>query len=57
MYLSDEELSAVHSVIYDEVYYGDDEIAYATPGSSELADSLRSALEFLDAEGKSRKLW
>lgn len=43
MDLSDEELEAVQSLVYDEVYYGDDNVVYGPDG-----DYLRAALEKLD---------
>lgn len=43
MELTDAELEAIQSAIYDEVYYGDDNIVYGPNG-----DILRSALVKLD---------
>ncbi len=53
MELTDDELSAIWGVIYDEVYYGDDEIVY---GDGPTSVNLRSGLEKLNAEIKRRKL-
>lgn len=47
---SDEELDAVHSVLYDEVYYGDDEIVYTDKG-----DVLRRALGKVEDEIEKRR--
>lgn len=47
MNLSDDELMAIYSVVYDEVYYGDDEIVY---GDGQDAVNLRSGLEKLREE-------
>lgn len=52
MELSDEELMAVHSCVYDEVYYGDDSIVYGAEG-----DILRDALGKVTDEMERRKLW
>ena len=52
MGLSDEELEAVHSCVYNEVHYGDDNIVYGSDG-----DTLRAALEGIEGEAKIRKLW
>lgn len=57
MDLTDEELGAIQSAVYDEVYYGDDWIVYAEKGESDYVDSLRSGLAKLDAEGTRRKIW
>ncbi|HEY6020355.1 MAG TPA: hypothetical protein VIY48_10740 [Candidatus Paceibacterota bacterium] len=54
MELTDEELNAIQSIVYDEVYYGDDWVVYATPGANDFVDALRSGLEKLDAEIKRR---
>lgn len=54
MELTNEELYAVHSCLYDEVYYGDDEVVY---GDSPYAVSLRSALEKVTNEAEARKIW
>ena len=51
---TDEELNEVHSVLYDEVYYGDDEVVY---GDGISAVALRSALAKVEDEAKRRKLW
>lgn len=53
MNLTDEELSAIWGVVYDQVYYGDDEIVY---GDGPTAVNLRSALAKLDDESKRRGL-
>lgn len=52
MDLTDEEFEALHSCLYDEVYYGDDNIVYGSDG-----DILRSALGKVEDEAKRRKLW
>lgn len=49
---SDEELSEIHNVLYDEAYYGDDEVVYTSKG-----DTLRRALGKVEDEAKRRKLW
>lgn len=54
MDLTDAELSAVHNVLYDEAYYGDDEIVY---GNGPEAVALRLALAKVEDEAKKRKLW
>lgn len=51
MDLSDDELMEIHSVVYDEAYYGPDEIVYTEKG-----DLLRRALGKIDAEIERRKL-
>lgn len=56
MELTDEELIAMHSVVYDTVYYGDDSVVYAVPGTSVGVDALRSAEKKLDDEIDRRKL-
>ncbi len=54
MELTDAELSAVHNVLYDEAYYGDDEVVY---GNSPRAIALRTALAKVEDEAKRRNLW
>ena len=54
MDLTDAELSAMHSVLYDEVYYGDDEVVY---GNSPHAIALRTALAKVEDEAKKRGLF
>lgn len=49
MDLTDEELSDLYDVLYDEAYYGDDEIVYTSQG-----DVLRSALRKVEDEIKRR---
>ena len=51
MNLTDEELEEIFDTLYDEVYYGDDEIVYTSQG-----DVLRSALAKVEDEIKRRKL-
>jgi hypothetical protein len=51
--LTDDELDQVWSVLYDEVYYGDDDIVY---GDTPRVHALRSALEKVTSEAKRRKL-
>lgn len=52
--LTDEELESIHDVLYDKVYYGDDEIVY---GEGPEALVLRAILTKVDNEAKARKLW
>jgi len=52
--LTDEELEAVHTRLYDMVYYGDDSVVY---GDGLYSSNLRSALAKVDNEAKKRKLW
>ena len=52
MELTDDELDAVHSCLYDEAYYGDDEVVY---GDGEYTINLRSALEKVWNEVHRRK--
>lgn len=52
MELTDEELDTVHSCLYDQAYYGDDNIVYGSEG-----DILRAALAKVTAEAERRKLW
>lgn len=52
--LTDDELYHLHSCVYEEVMYGDDEVVY---GDSDYAISLRSALDKVTNEAKQRKLW
>lgn len=54
MELSDEELEALHSCVFDEVIYGDDSVVY---GDDEYAVNLRAALTKVTNEAKRRKLW
>lgn len=54
MELTNEELNIVHDVLYDEAYYGDDEIVY---GNHPEAVALRTALAKVEDEAKRRKLW
>lgn len=54
MELTDEELDAIHSCLYDEAHYGDDDVVY---GDSLYAVNLRSALEKVTNEAKARGLW
>lgn len=54
MELTDAELSIVHTVLYEEAYYGDDEIVY---GNHPEAIALRTALAKVEDEAKRRKLW
>jgi len=49
---TDGELSEIHDVLYNEAYYGDDEIVYTSAG-----DLLRRALGKVEDEAKRRKLW
>ena len=54
MELTDDELSHLHTLLFDEVLYGDDDVVY---GDGKEAASLRSALEKVEDEAKRRKLW
>ena len=55
MELTDDELSALWDLLYDEVYYGDDETVY---GDGPKAVALRSTLAKVEHEAKQvRKLW
>lgn len=54
MHLTDAELEAIHDVIYEEAYYGDDEVVY---GNSPHAIALRTALAKVEDEAKRRNLW
>jgi hypothetical protein len=51
--LSNEELVAVYSCVYDEAYYGDDDVVY---GDGDYATHLRAGLTKLDEEMTRRKL-
>jgi len=52
--LTDDELMAVYSCVYDEVYYGDDDVVY---GPDDYAVALRKGLAKIEDEAKGRKLW
>lgn len=52
--LTDEELVAVHSCVYDEVYYGDDDVVY---GDGDYAVALRSALKKVEDETSRRRVF
>jgi hypothetical protein len=54
MHLTDAELAAIHDVIYNEAYYGDDEVVY---GNGDHAVALRLALAKVEDEAKRRNLW
>lgn len=54
MELSNEELDALYSCVFDEVMYGDDSVVY---GDDEYAVNLRAALTKVTNEAKRRKLW
>ena len=53
MELTDSELDSVQSCLYEEVYYGEDEVVY---GDGPYAVALRSALAKVDDEIKRRGL-
>ena len=53
MELTNDELMAIYSCVYDEAYHGDDEVVY---GDDDYAVALRAGLEKLNAEAKERKL-
>lgn len=53
MDLSDDELMALHSVAYDEVYYGDNDVVY---GDGDYAVALRSALKKVTHEAEQRRI-
>lgn len=50
MDLTDDELEEIFDVLYDHVYYGEDEIMYTSQG-----DILRSALGKVEDEIKKRR--
>jgi hypothetical protein len=54
MNLTDEELEHLYSCVYDEVYYGSDEVVY---GDGDYAVGLRSVLGKIEDEAKRRGLW
>ena len=54
MNLSDEELSALHTLVQDEAMYGDDDVVY---GDGPEAVMVRTLLEKVTNEAKERKLW
>lgn len=54
MELTDAEVDAVWSILYNEVHYGDDDFVY---GDSPEAVAARSALEKFRAELKERGIW
>lgn len=49
---SNEELMTLHGLLYDEAYYGDDEIVYTSKG-----DIIRQVLGKVTDEAKGRKLF
>lgn len=53
MELTDDELMAIYSAVYDEVYYGDDYVVYGDGG---YAVALRTGLAKLEEESKRRGL-
>lgn len=53
MILTNDELEAIYDVIYNEAYYGDDEVVY---GNGAHAVALRRALTKVEDERKRRKL-
>ena len=56
--LTDEELFEVHDLVYNKVYYGDDEVVYkASEEGSLIHDRLSSVLRKVDNEAKRRGLW
>lgn len=52
MELTDEELDAMHTCLYDEAYYGDDDVVY---GDGEYSVNLRSALGKVEDEIEARR--
>jgi hypothetical protein len=54
--LTDDELMAAYSCIYDEVHYGDDSVVYAAPGENAYADALRGALAKVTHEAEQRRI-
>lgn len=54
MELTNDELVALYSCLYDEVYYGDDDVVY---GDGEYAVALRSALKKVEDETARRKIF
>lgn len=53
MELTDDELVATYSCLYDEAHYGDDEVVY---GDGDYSVALRSALAKVEDETKRRRL-
>lgn len=53
MDLSDAELMAIYDTVYNEAYYGDDEVVY---GNSPYSIALRTALAKVEDETKRRGL-
>ena len=54
MELTDDELDALYACVYDEVFYGDDDVVY---GEGEYAVNLRAGWVKLNEEIKRRKLY
>ena len=54
MDLTDEELSALHTLILEEALYGDDRVVY---GDGPQAVMIRTLLEKVTDEAKRRNLW
>lgn len=52
--LTDEELSALHSILENEALYGDDEIVY---GDGDDAVMLRILVRKVEDEARKRRLW
>jgi len=54
MELTDEELTALHSLVQEEAMYGDDEVVY---GDGPEAVMVRTLLTKVTDEAVRRKLW
>jgi hypothetical protein len=54
MDLTDEELSALHTLILEEALYGDDHVVY---GDGPQAVMIRTLLEKVTDEAKRRNFW
>ena len=54
MDLTDDELSALHDIVFNKALYGDDDVVY---GDGLEAVMIRTLLEKVTDEAKNRKLW
>lgn len=58
MELTDEELDELHSLLVEELLYGDDELVYMTSENGKLQNErLTSILRGVEAEAKERGRW
>lgn len=58
MELADEELDVLHSLLQEELLYGDDELVYMTSENGKLQNErLTSILRKVEAEVKKRGRW